>query len=81
MPPHNAPERKASMMSPVSRTVALLQTQDEGYRAYLDGLQIPECPHTGASADAVEHRTAWVRGYAAARTDRARANQAAASQE
>lgn len=60
-----------SHTSKTTEAAAILRAQDEGYRAYLNGLTIPECPYTASSA---ELRTAWVRGYAASRTDRARAN-------
>lgn len=64
-------------MSPTSKTTtaaAILTAQDEGYMAYLNGVTIPECPYTGETP---ELRSAWVRGYAASRTDRARANREA----
>ncbi|MGP9587245.1 ribosome modulation factor [Micrococcaceae sp. AOP34-BR2-30] len=66
-------------MSHTSRTAgtaAILRAQDEGYQAYLNGVAIPECPYDGTQP---ELRTAWTRGYAASRTDRARANREASS--
>lgn len=61
-------------MSQTSETTALLKAQDEGYSAYLNGLAIPDCPY---DRSAPELRMAWARGYAASRTDRARANRQA----
>lgn len=66
-------------MSPTSKTdtaAAILNAQDQGYQAYLNGVPIPECPFDASTA---ELRTAWIRGYSASRTDRARANRDAAS--
>lgn len=63
-----------SQTSKTAETAAILKAQDEGYQAYLNGVPIPECPYHGSSA---ELRTAWIRGYAASRTDRARANREA----
>lgn len=63
-----------SHMSKTTEAAAILRAQDEGYQAYLNGMPIPECPYDASRA---ELRTAWVRGYAASRTDRARANREA----
>lgn len=65
-----------SHTSKTTQAAAILHAQDEGYQAYLNGLKIPECPY---DADHPELRTAWARGYAASRTDRARANRDAAN--
>lgn len=62
------------MMSRLSNAPAILQAQSEGYSAYLNGLRIPDCPYGANDADL---RSAWVRGYAASRTDRAHANRTA----
>lgn len=62
-----------SQTSKTAETAAVLRAQDEGYQAYLNGVTIPECPYDSSTA---KLRTAWVRGYAASRTDRARANRA-----
>lgn len=61
-------------MSRTSETTEILQAQDEGYRAYLEGAAIPDCPYDSSTP---QQRIAWVRGYSASRTDRARANRAA----
>lgn len=63
-----------SQTSKTAETALILKAQDEGYQAYLNGVPIPECPYDASSA---ELRTAWVRGYSASRTDRARANRRA----
>lgn len=65
-----------SHTSKATETAAILHAQDEGYQAYLNGQTIPECPYDASSA---QLRAAWVRGYAAGRTDRARANREAGS--
>ena len=65
-----------SHTSKVTEAAEILRAQDEGYQAYLNGLKIPECPYDASRA---ELRTAWVRGYAASRTDRARANREVSS--
>lgn len=62
-------------MSRLSNAPAILQAQTEGYSAYLNGLRIPDCPYDANQPDL---RSAWVRGYAASRTDRAHANRNAA---
>lgn len=64
-------------MSQTSETSAILHAQDEGYKAYLDGLGIPDCPYRSDP----QLREAWARGYAASRTDRARANREATTPE
>lgn len=53
-----------------------LATQQEGYRAYLAGLAPTENPYPLDTEP--ERKTAWFRGYAASKTDRARANREAA---
>ncbi|MGP5022528.1 Rmf/CrpP family protein [Glutamicibacter arilaitensis] len=51
-----------------------LKIQQEGYAAYLQGIHIRNCPHPRDTPENTERQTAWFRGYAASRTDRARAN-------
>lgn len=62
-------------MSRSSSAVQILKAQSEGYSAYLNGLSIPDCPYTEP-----ELHSAWVRGYAASRTDRAHANRDSTSE-
>lgn len=65
-----------SHTSKTATTAAILKAQDQGYQGYLDGLHIiHDCPY---DRHALELRQGWVRGYAASRTDRARANSSAA---
>lgn len=66
------------MMSRLSNMPAILQAQTEGYSAYLNGERIPDCPY---DAHHPELRSAWVRGYAASRTDRTQANRQASIPE
>lgn len=56
-----------------------MEIQRAGYRAYLAGESFRANPYTRESAESLERQTAWFRGYAASRTDRARANRAAAT--
>ena len=56
-----------------------MEIQRTGYRAYLAGQSPKENPYTRESAESLERQTAWFRGYAMSKTDRARANRAAAS--
>ncbi|GAB3244374.1 ribosome modulation factor [Arthrobacter pigmenti] len=62
-------------MSESGRKV-VIDAQLEGYRAYLSGQAATENPK---SRDDPDQRQAWYRGYASARTDRARANKTAAN--
>lgn len=55
-----------------------LTTQQQGYRAYLAGLKPTENPYPRDTD--LERLEAWFRGYAASKTDRARANRAAAAE-
>ncbi|MGJ9374355.1 ribosome modulation factor [Nesterenkonia sp. CF4.4] len=64
-------------MSRTSETAAILKAQEAGYRAYLDGLHVRECPHGMDTAEEELLGHAWLRGYAASRTDRARENRKA----
>lgn len=75
----SAPRLKDSTMSRTSEAAAILKAQDAGYRAYLNGEHIRDCPHGLKTADEQKLSQAWVRGYAASRTDRARENRAAQS--
>lgn len=64
-----------SQTSRTADTAAILKAQNQGYQGYLDGLHIiHDCPY---DRHAPELREGWVRGYAASRTDRARANRKA----
>lgn len=64
------------MQQDLSRT-EVLATQRAGYRAYLAGQSPKDNPYTRESADSVQRQEAWFRGYAASKTDRARANKEA----
>lgn len=64
-------------MSRTSEAAAILKAQDAGYRAYLNGEHIRDCPHGLNSPEGQELSEAWIRGYAASRTDRARENRKA----
>lgn len=66
-------------MSRTSGNVLILQTQNEGYKAYLDGLHPRDCPYGSDTEENQTKQKAWFRGYAASRTDRARANRAAST--
>lgn len=71
----------------------VLEVQRAGYRAYLAGLSPKDNPYMrkfaaaeqqeqeseGEAAIRAGRQEAWFRGYAASRTDRARANREAAS--
>lgn len=52
----------------------ILKIQQEGYNAYLQGIHIRDCPYSQDTSENTEKQQAWFRGYAASRTDRARAN-------
>ena len=75
--PPSAPKLKDSIMSQTSEAAAILKAQEAGYRAYLDGLHIRECPHGMGTDEEQRLGQAWTRGYAASRTDRARENRKA----
>lgn len=49
-------------------TVDVLAEQREGYAAGWAGKRSTVCPHRGPDSDLLR-REAWLRGYAAARTD------------
>lgn len=59
----------------------ILQCQQEGYNAYLESKQPTACPYKLGTPEGEAMGDAWFRGYAAAKTDRARANRAAATPE
>lgn len=61
------------MQQDLSRT-EVLEIQRAGYRAYLSGQSPRDNPHKRESAESIQRQEAWFRGYAASRTDRARAN-------
>ena len=56
-----------------------MEIQRAGYRAYLAGESPKENPYKRDSPENLERQTAWFRGYAASKTDRARANREAAA--
>ena len=61
----------------MSRTLSnaeILQCQQEGYNAYLEGQQPTACPYKLGTPEGEAMGDAWYRGYAASKTDRARAN-------
>lgn len=70
---------KDSKMSPTLDRPEVLKIQQEGYRAYLNGQHPKECPYPRQTPEDVERQEAWFRGFAASRTDRARANRATES--
>lgn len=55
----------------------VLEIQRAGYRAYLAGQSAKDNPHKRESAESIQRQEAWFRGYAASKTDRARANREA----
>lgn len=63
-------------MTEVERT---LKAQRAGAAAYNEGQHPRDCPHRGDQAATRSLRRAWVRGYAMARTERARRQQLAGS--
>lgn len=67
-------------MSPTLSKSEIVTTQQEGYRAYLAGMKPTSNPYPRDSALDLERQGAWFRGYAASRTDRARANRVAAAE-
>lgn len=64
-------------MSPTLDRAEVFKCQREGYRAYLDGQRPTSCPYSRETPESVERQEAWFKGFAASRTDRARANRAA----
>lgn len=67
-------------MSRTAGSVLIFQAQTEGYQAYLEGKHPRDNPYESGSEDSETKQKAWFRGYAASRTDRARANRAAAEE-
>lgn len=61
-------------MSHTSNTAHTLKIQQEGYNAFLQGIHPRDCPYKNDSPENKQNQEAWIRGYAASRTDRARAN-------
>lgn len=59
----------------------ILQCQQEGYNAYIEGKQPTACPYKLGTPEGEAMGDAWFRGYAASKTDRARANNQAAAPE
>lgn len=59
----------------------VLEIQRAGYRAYLSGESPKENPYNRESEESIQRQEAWFRGYAASKTDRARANREAARDE
>lgn len=68
-------------MSPTLSKAEILRCQQEGYNAYLEGKQPTACPYKLGSPKGEAMGDAWFRGYAASKTDRARANRSAAQAE
>lgn len=56
-----------------------MEIQRTGYRAYLFGQPFTANPYKRESPESIERQTACFHGYAAFKTDRARANRAAAA--
>lgn len=54
----------------------ILKYQQEGYRAYLNGTNPNACPYGLQTDEEAAKQDAWFRGFAASKTDRARANRA-----
>lgn len=61
-------------MSLTSKAQDTLNTQQEGYNAFLQGVHVRDCPYKTDTPENTAKQQAWIRGYAASRTDRARAN-------
>ena len=59
----------------------VLEIQRAGYRAYLAGESPKDNPYKRESEESIQRQEAWFRGYAASKTDRARANREAANAE
>lgn len=59
----------------------VLEIQRVGYRAYLAGQSPKDNPHKRESEESTQRQEAWFRGYAASKTDRARANRQAQDDE
>lgn len=66
-------------MSPMLSRAEILKYQQEGYRAYLNGSNPNACPYSLQTEEEATKQDAWFRGFAASKTDRARANRAANS--
>lgn len=54
-----------------------LEIQRAGYRAYLAGESPKDNPYKRDTEESMQQQGAWFRGYAASKTDRARANREA----
>jgi ribosome modulation factor len=63
-------------MSPMLSRAEILKYQQEGYRAYLKGSTPKACPYSLQTEEEAAKQDAWFRGFAASKTDRARANRA-----
>lgn len=63
-------------MSHTSNIAHTLKIQQEGYEAFLQGIHPRDCPYYSDTPENEKNQEAWFRGYAASRTDRARANKA-----
>lgn len=64
-------------MSHIVSNVEIGGCQQEGYNAYLEGKEPIACPYTLGTSEGEAMGDAWFRGYAASKTDHARANRAA----
>ena len=59
----------------------VLEIQRAGYRAYLAGESPKDNPYKRESDENIVRQGAWFRGFAASKTDRARANREAVSEK
>lgn len=63
-------------MSHTFSRAEIIQCQQEGYRAYLEGKQPTACLYKLGTPEGEAVGDSWFRGYAASKTDRARVNRA-----
>lgn len=68
-------------MSPILSRADRDRIQMDGYRAYLAGKRPTDNPYKNTTERGTVSGAAWAAGYAASRTDRARANRAATTAE
>lgn len=78
---HTETERKDGNMPTEMSRSEVLEIQRAGYRAYLAGEPFTQNPYKRESEESIQRQEAWFRGYAASKTDRARANREAADTE
>lgn len=77
MPTEPTDESTNEPTEPLLSRNETMEIQRTGYRAYLAGHPFTANPYKRDSAESIERQAAWFRGYAASRTDRARANREA----